>query len=507
VSERSASGLLVRAFGQEHGQVLPLTALMLAVLIGFAGLVVDVGRAYVAQRQLQTAVDAAALVAAQNLPKAGVAQSEAVSYSGLNNNPNCAIGKNRLTGYGVQACQAPTVTFSCSAGSTCSTDTDPSDMQCGPTTQGCNVVTVKEQATVTTTFAHLFLPSFNLSASSTAAVGPGKATSFDVALVIDSTSSMNSSCGEPVTDPTTGAVIIPQRDSKRLDCAKQGIRTLLSGLWPCDKVNQSCVSQQPVDEVSLLTFPALTDPNATTHDSTGTLTNLQLETQCEGQYNNAPPWYKPANSGFPGWYLKDSDTTDSGPAGYVITPLSNDYKTSAASGLVASSPLVSAVSWSSCPGGDPNSGNGYPNNEFYGLNAPDCQSSCTSYADAITAAQTELAADQNRGAQPVIILLSDGDANTGGANPCTAGVTAAKAAADAGTLVYSVMYGQNSTTAGCNGDRQYGSAYRAMQAIASTPGYFFCDPQPPGANCQGGATLNEIFQHILSGFGRPRLIP
>lgn len=488
----------------EHGQVLPFTALILVILIGFAGLVVDVGRAYVAQRQLQNAVDAAALAAAQNLPKAPTAQDAAVSYSGLNT--GATIGKNELTGYGVTASQSPIVTFSCTPNATCSTDADPSDKQCGPQTQGCNTVSVKEQASVSTTLAHLFLSSFNLSASSTAAVGPGKSTEFDVALVIDSTSSMNSSCGEPVTDPTTGDVIIPQGQSTRIDCAKQGIRTLLSGLWPCDKSIQSCGNATPVDEVSLLTFPALTDPNSTVHDSTGTLTNLDLETQCEGQYNGSgPAWYRSTpNTRFPDWYLKDSDTTDSGPAGYEITPLSNDYKLSAASDLNPASSLVSAVYWNTCPGSS------WPRNEYYGLNAPTCNSSCTSYADAITAAQTELADDKDRGAQPVIILLSDGDANTGGANPCTAGVNAAKAATAAGTLVYSVMYGENSTSTGCDEDRgvgTYGSAYDAMQAIASGPSDFFCDPKPARAACQGGATLNEIFQHILNGIGRPRLIP
>ena len=50
--------------------------LALVVLLGFAGLVIDVGRVYVAQRQLQAAVDAAALAAGQDLPDSVAAHDE-----------------------------------------------------------------------------------------------------------------------------------------------------------------------------------------------------------------------------------------------------------------------------------------------------------------------------------------------------------------------------------------------------------------------------------------------
>ncbi len=52
----------------ETGQVLPLMAVALASLIGFAGLAVDVGGAYETHRQTQQAADASALGAAQFLP-------------------------------------------------------------------------------------------------------------------------------------------------------------------------------------------------------------------------------------------------------------------------------------------------------------------------------------------------------------------------------------------------------------------------------------------------------
>ncbi|MDQ3879954.1 MAG: pilus assembly protein TadG-related protein [Chloroflexota bacterium] len=45
----------------QHGQVLPLAAVCMAILIGFAGVAVDVGRVWAERRYLQNAADAAAL--------------------------------------------------------------------------------------------------------------------------------------------------------------------------------------------------------------------------------------------------------------------------------------------------------------------------------------------------------------------------------------------------------------------------------------------------------------
>ena len=52
---------------RERGQVLPLIALCLAVLMGFAGVAVDVGYWEYQQREQQNAADAAALGGAQQL--------------------------------------------------------------------------------------------------------------------------------------------------------------------------------------------------------------------------------------------------------------------------------------------------------------------------------------------------------------------------------------------------------------------------------------------------------
>lgn len=90
---------------RRDGQALVIVALSMVVMIAFTGLVIDVGRVYVAQRKLQGAVDAAALAAGQDLPNATKSYSDAVSYG--------ATGAgNPVGGYGVSAV-APSVTFEC----------------------------------------------------------------------------------------------------------------------------------------------------------------------------------------------------------------------------------------------------------------------------------------------------------------------------------------------------------------------------------------------------------
>ena len=76
-----AAAILGRVRRQD-GQVVPLVAVCLVVLIGMAAIVFDFGRVFVAQRELQAAVNSAALVAGQNLPNATNANNAAVSYSG-----------------------------------------------------------------------------------------------------------------------------------------------------------------------------------------------------------------------------------------------------------------------------------------------------------------------------------------------------------------------------------------------------------------------------------------
>jgi Flp pilus assembly protein TadG len=69
----------------ESGQAIVFMALLLFVLVGMAGLVIDVGSWYHADRKLQTAADAGALAGAQHLPTdQGTATTVAQDYAQRN---------------------------------------------------------------------------------------------------------------------------------------------------------------------------------------------------------------------------------------------------------------------------------------------------------------------------------------------------------------------------------------------------------------------------------------
>ena len=70
---------------RESGVALVVLALMLPVLAGMVALVVDVGQAYEDRREVQTAVDAAALAGAAYLPESpDAAVAAAIDYANRN---------------------------------------------------------------------------------------------------------------------------------------------------------------------------------------------------------------------------------------------------------------------------------------------------------------------------------------------------------------------------------------------------------------------------------------
>lgn len=76
----------IKSRKNESGQSLILVTIVIAALIGFAALVVDVGVLYNSKAELQNIADAAALAGAQDLPNASLAIDTAldyVSYNGL----------------------------------------------------------------------------------------------------------------------------------------------------------------------------------------------------------------------------------------------------------------------------------------------------------------------------------------------------------------------------------------------------------------------------------------
>jgi hypothetical protein len=153
----------------------------------------------------------------------------------------------------------------------------------------------------------------------------------------------------------------------------------------------------------------------------------------------------------------------------------------------------------------------------------------TYYAQVIYAAQAALVAEQSSYAnsQNVIILLSDGDATatrtdmpgastTSGVyistlQQCHQAITAAGAAAAAGTRVYTVAYGAESS--GCASDSPAITPCQTMEQIASSPNYFFSDYTATGGSsscisaAQPATSLNQIFKAISMDLTNAKLIP
>lgn len=146
-----------------RGQVLPIFALFIVVLLGITAMVVDTGRGWVMKRELQRTADAAALAGAAKLPDQTAATAAANDY--LNRNPlrDGTIGSTSIT----FACVAPGI-------------------GCSP----YNAVRVTLTSSAATTFAKVMgVSTMNAQAKSVAMYNQPK--KFDIMIVIDRTGSMN----------------------------------------------------------------------------------------------------------------------------------------------------------------------------------------------------------------------------------------------------------------------------------------------------------------------------
>jgi len=484
-----------RFFREQNGQIIPWVILMSTILLGIAGLILDLGRAYIGSRELQSAADAAALAGAQNL-KSSNAGTIAKNYSALTGSLNAQssfTSSKMLTGYPKFKC----LTTITNMGVGCIAP------------NSANAVQVIEQATIPTFFSEVFgIGQMTLTATSTAAVVGARAAPMNIAIVIDTTASMatvDSNCG-----------------NTRLTCALNGVQVLLAGLSPCSPAAGTCtvtngVAAGALDQVSIFTFPPVT---------VGTVAN---DYNCGGTNPTIVPYTLPTYNATS--YAPSGSSTGT----YEITGFLSDYRTSdTATSINTSSDLSMTLgagvkNSKSCPGMSDPGGDG------------------TYYAGAIYAAQSALIAQYNAegGAnavpvpQNIMIILSDGEANassskmnsssnaawnTSGTYPsaidqCQQAVEAADYAKSEGTTVYSVAYGSESS--GCTTDSTNMSPInqanitpcQVMSEIASGPAYFYSDYNQSGSSstCESTGTsvssLNDIFTAIIDDLLIVRLIP
>ena len=153
----------------ERGQILAVVVLALVALLGIAAFAIDVGYAYYAKRQLQSAADAAALAGAQDLPVSSDAIKTATQYAGDNTPANLST----LTFTYQTKCTTTAVLKSA-----CNAAVNP------------NALVVTGTGTTDTWFAKVFgIDHFNVSAHANAC-SPCSASPVDIVVAIDRTGSM-----------------------------------------------------------------------------------------------------------------------------------------------------------------------------------------------------------------------------------------------------------------------------------------------------------------------------
>ncbi|HEY7538031.1 MAG TPA: pilus assembly protein TadG-related protein [Gaiellaceae bacterium] len=226
----SGRGFITRARGQ-NGQVIPLVAVMIVVLLGFAGLAIDVGNAWLQKRRLQSAVDLALLSAAQKLPNTSLAASDATTYTQSNwtKVSSTTVTATATTGCQVSGCSQP------------------------------DKVSLVARSTVPTYFVRLFgINSWTVQASG-AACGPCDVSNeiFDVVVVLDRSYSMcldsdgdNNNCADMnnAVDGIKSLLSFFDKDNDRLGFVLLGSGDSKSPFshagssYPCDTANTGDVS-------------------------------------------------------------------------------------------------------------------------------------------------------------------------------------------------------------------------------------------------------------------------
>ena len=341
----------LRALKEESGQVFAVTGMGALLLVGLAGLSIEVGHGYYALELLQASTDEATIAAASGLPSSTQAQTNAQNYSSE------VAEQNKLNI--LQNIQLQVTPF-CST--TVSTNLNVPCQAASGSTNVYNAVQVTQKATTGLWIGTMFgVPLFNLEAIGTAAMAGGNYTPYNIAVIMDTTASMGDA-------DSTG-----QCSGTQESCALAGLRVLLQDAYPCG-AGQTCTSgtSTPDDDVALFVFPSVTS-GSTTNDTT-----------CPTSAPSVLQYTVPVSTG----------TDEIIPFGSGTTYKTSDTSTSLRSG----DSLVNAAGGptDNCTGLYPKGGAG------------------TYYAQAIYQAGAALAAEQTArpGTQNILILLSDGNATS-----------------------------------------------------------------------------------------------
>jgi len=504
---------LRRFLKNQRGQAAVAVMITAATMMALTAASVETAHVYYAYQKLVASTNASVLAGAEAMPNTTLATTNVTTYSSQSNGMNASPMLTNDVAKPTFLCLS---TVSSGLNVPCQTSTGGSG--------GYNAMAVTQTATIPLWFGGLVgMKQMNVSYTAKAAMAGGQNEPWNIAVIVDTTSSMNTSDGG---DQCSGT---------RIQCALLGVQALLNDLYPCGLGQNCTTSTTYVDSVSLFVFPAVTGSTASKDTSCPTSNPTIVA------YTFPDP---PSNTTLP--------TADT----YEVTSFANNYKTTdAATTLNQAAPIVIAA-------GDSGQSN------CAGIQAPGGEA--TYYAQVLYAAQAALLMQQpaNAGSQNAIIMLTDGDATacasnantTAGAcntkselmasegtlngtgtktsNPtgyqayaypsalgeCGQAVLAAQAAATAGTTVYTIGYG-SPTSGGCLSDKTYSQTVttnggswgpgkqpcQALAAMASSSVNFYSDD---GSGCEATAPTNQnltkltaIFRAIVDNMSSPRLIP
>jgi hypothetical protein len=534
--------LVYRLLHETSAQAFVWAAVAMVCLLGMCGFVVDMGHAMVINRQLQMSTNAAALAGAEAIPNSDY-NTIATNYSS-----NTSSDKN----YSNMDVSGVSTTVS----GYCSSTVTSWGVNCVAVgSSNINALTVTQSVTIPTYFIRILgIDSMTLTSQASAAWKGEARYPYNVALVVDSTDSMNDEDGD---SSNCGSL-------SRISCAMTGAQTFLEYLSPCSPALSTCPTvtaawpsaniSGAVDEVALYTFPGLNSSQSAEYDS-----------DCGAQIGNSTGGSTYRTSYY-NWPVSAPSAVAAPPTAnpatyYQIVGFSSDYKNSDANttSLLSGSYLVKAV------GGGGNTCSYNPSSRG---GIQDVGGAGTYYAAIIYQAQYDLYQEYvtrlNAGTptENVMIVLSDGDAtssstqmgnsstqNTNNStasnnfpayvNECHQAITAALDATNGTypsssqetdsravplTTVYTVAYGAEASgcdTGGSSGTSSEGitpcDTMREMSSsynwTPSTDQTFYSDYTASGgsstciSNSNSSTNINEIFKEITANLSHARLIP
>ena len=544
-------------------------ALLVPVLVGLAGFSIDIGHLALIQKELQSSTDAAALAGGYNIP-VNTAVTTATTYgagSGDKNTLAGGVSGTMVTGYPKLKCLTTT------------------GVNCVGTelSGGANAIQVSETATVPMWFAQILgFGSYTLTSTSTASARGGIGESLNVMILLDTTQSMSgntdSGCGLGSTSTRLQCAEAGVQDlleglNPSLDYVGlmvfPGLQstTEASNAATCGQSTSASDLQQygnsPVYQIAALNnnFKSSSTSKTLNTGSTIALAIGQGGSGCtsgisapggEGTYFAAP--FEQAQAA-----LVALSSTQSPPSQNVIiflsdgganaTKIDTSYKAwiGTCSPTCVASTTMTVTTCSPCAGSTSTSQQGP-------LTAGDTITSgaasgttitsqitgpggCTSVGvGSCTAGTTgtyHVSSSQKVGSSgtPASMIAAETMSLNGNTYPenldeCQQTIDAARAAAAAGTWVYSIAYGADNATGDCTSDTTAIasgvtvplSSCTEMGDIANSPGHIpdltkFYSNGNSGAICTNALAANSIanlvslFSNLSINLTEPRLIP